>query len=494
MITAAIIGRSSSSHYFPISRALPTLHPPTTAQPILPSCYPQNSSSFSYHHYLTFRRKYIIDTMTRSSLLAVTTTCTQLFLLIGGIQSFATPFNHHRNNDLTNNNNHQKLNDGAAKEDFKLWSQATDKSSSSSGEAILDLSEGRSSGSVLTDLVTNGGAPKDEEEACSDDATTTTTNEKTTDNDVAKVITKQPISTPPTTGTKIIATDDQFIKSLPDKRNYRAITLPNQLTVLLTSDPMTDVESASVHVRAGHFDDPPNRAGLAHFHEHMLFLGTEKYPKEEEYEDFLGRNGGASNAYTDMEDTNYYFNVSPLDHSDDDDESSSEEVESESVDNDGKVSSALSGALDRFAQFFISPLFDEAMLERELRAVNSEYLNGRTADNWRNYQMLKHLSNHDHPFSKFGCGNYNTLTDGGDPELKGEEEESLDFFGGGSSPREALVQFWTDKYHAGNIRLCVVGRASLDELQKTVEQAFGDVRPPPEGFVANGLVDQFKAG
>jgi len=136
----------------------------------------------------------------------------------------------------------------------------------------LDLSEGRSSGSVLTDLVTNG-APKDEEEACSDDATTT--NGKIADDvadDVADVITKQPISTPPTTttsGTKIIATDDQFIKSLPDKRNYRAITLPNQLTVLLTSDPMTDVESASVHVRAGHFDDPPNRAGLAHFHEHV---------------------------------------------------------------------------------------------------------------------------------------------------------------------------------------------------------------------------------
>ena len=116
MITAAIIGRSSS-HYFPISRALTTLHlPTTTAQPILPSCYPQNSFSFSYH--LSFRRNYIIDTMTRSSLLAVTTTCTQLFLLIGGIQSFATPFNHNRSNDLTNNksNNNQK---GAAKTEIQ---------------------------------------------------------------------------------------------------------------------------------------------------------------------------------------------------------------------------------------------------------------------------------------------------------------------------------------------------------------------------------------
>ena len=134
----------------------------------------------------------------------------------------------------------------------------------------MDLAEeGRSSGSVLTDLVTNGAPKDDDEEACSDDTTATTTNEKTVEEDVAEAITKQPITTSSFTGTKIIATDDQFIKSLPDKRNYRAITLANQLTVLLTSDPMTDVESASVHVRAGHFDDPPNRAGLAHFHEHV---------------------------------------------------------------------------------------------------------------------------------------------------------------------------------------------------------------------------------
>ena len=215
----------------------------------------------------------------------------------------------------------------------------------------------------------------------------------------------------------------------------------------------------------------------------MLFLGTEKYPKEEEYEEFLGSNGGMSNAYTDMEDTNYYFNVAPLNPDGEDTK-------------DGEVSSALAGALDRFAQFFISPLFDESMLERELRAVDSEYLNGRTSDNWRNFQLLKYGSSKDHPFSKFGCGNYNTLTDGGILKIQSDEEESEDTtdFGGGSSPREALIKFWTDKYHAGNLRLCVVGRASLDELQKTVEKSFGPVRPPPSNFIANGIVDQIKAG
>ena len=33
----------------------------------------------------------------------------------------------------------------------------------------------------------------------------------------------------------------------------------------------------------GFFSDPQNVPGLAHFLEHLLFMGTEKYPKENEY-------------------------------------------------------------------------------------------------------------------------------------------------------------------------------------------------------------------
>ena len=100
--------------------------------------------------------------------------------------------------------------------------------------------------------------------------------------------------------TKVIATDAAFLKPQPDTRQYRAITLPNGLTVLLVSDPSTDVEAGSVHINSGHFQDPPHRPGLAHFHEHMLFLGTAKYPGENDFEQYLGRNGGSSNAFTDM--------------------------------------------------------------------------------------------------------------------------------------------------------------------------------------------------
>lgn len=63
---------------------------------------------------------------------------------------------------------------------------------------------------------------------------------------------------------------------------------------------------------------------------------SEKYPAEGDFEAYLAKNGGSTNAYTDMEDTNYYFSITPGDDDDD----------------------ALSGALDRFAQFFICPTFE----------------------------------------------------------------------------------------------------------------------------------------
>ena len=48
---------------------------------------------------------------------------------------------------------------------------------------------------------------------------------------------------------------------------------------------------------------------MAHFCEHMLFLGTEKYPKEGEYKEYLTKNSGSANAYTAVNETNYYFSV-----------------------------------------------------------------------------------------------------------------------------------------------------------------------------------------
>lgn len=277
--------------------------------------------------------------------------------------------------------------------------------------------------------------------------------------------------------TVILASDDEFIKPDLDKRQYRAIKLPNNLDVLLVSDINTDIEAAAVHIKAGHFNDPDDRKGLAHFNEHMLFLGTEKYPEENEFDSFVSKNGGSANAYTDMEDTNYFFSISPLDHNNNEDDEYVDDFEIDDEEDDeledetaGGVSTALSGALDRFAQFFISPLFSEDAVERELRAIDSEHLNAFTSDSWRTYLLLKSSCDQSHPFSKFGCGNYDTLTNGGN--VNGTDAASS----GGTSPRDDLIKFWEENYVAENMKVCVVGRANLDDLQSLVEETFAGVR------------------
>uniref|UniRef100_A0A8C5L6T5 Insulin degrading enzyme n=1 Tax=Jaculus jaculus TaxID=51337 RepID=A0A8C5L6T5_JACJA len=104
--------------------------------------------------------------------------------------------------------------------------------------------------------------------------------------------------------------EDDIVKSPEDKRDYRGLELVNGIKVLLISDPTTDKSSAALDVHIGSLSDPPNIAGLSHFCEHMLFLGTKKYPKENEYSQFLSEHAGSSNAFTSGEHTNYYFDVS----------------------------------------------------------------------------------------------------------------------------------------------------------------------------------------
>lgn len=76
---------------------------------------------------------------------------------------------------------------------------------------------------------------------------------------------------------------NDIAKSPEDKREYRGLLLKNGLKILLISDPTTDQSAASMDVNVGSMQDPWELPGLAHFCEHMLFLGTGKYPIENEY-------------------------------------------------------------------------------------------------------------------------------------------------------------------------------------------------------------------
>ncbi|KAG0178612.1 Insulinase (Peptidase M16) [Apophysomyces sp. BC1034] len=225
-------------------------------------------------------------------------------------------------------------------------------------------------------------------------------------------------------------------KSDNDDRYYRLIKLAeNDLEVLLVHDKDTDKSSAALDVHVGHLSDPDDLQGLAHFCEHLLFMGTEKYPKENDYSQYLSEHSGYSNAFTSIENTNYYFEVGQ---------------------------EYLEGALDRFAQFFISPLFSDSCTERELRAVDSEHKKNKQNDSWRMFQLEKFLSNPDHPYCHFGTGNLETLLD--NPRKLGKDI------------REELLKFHDTYYSSNLMKLCVLGRESLDQLTEWAVAKFKDVR------------------
>jgi secreted Zn-dependent insulinase-like peptidase len=236
------------------------------------------------------------------------------------------------------------------------------------------------------------------------------------------------------TATSLSARDKsvEVITSPNDDRQYEYLHLDNGLRVLLISDSETDKAAASLDVHIGSADDPRDRAGLAHFLEHMLFLGTKKYPQPEEYQAFISSHGGSHNAYTSPEHTNYFFDVEQ---------------------------SHLDQALDRFAQFFVAPLFTAEYVERERKAVHSEYKSKIKNAYRRELDVYRHIVSQRHPMSKFSVGSLETLAD--------RDSDSV---------REDLLEFYRDYYSADNMTLVVLGRESLGQLKGMVVERFGAIK------------------
>lgn len=216
-------------------------------------------------------------------------------------------------------------------------------------------------------------------------------------------------------------------KSPNDHREHLSFKLSNGLSVLLISDPSTDKAAAAMNIAVGSNADPETRPGLAHFLEHMLFLGTEKYPEAGAYKAFIQSHGGHMNAYTAHENTNYFFDVS---------------------------ADSLESSLDRFAQFFIAPLLDEKYVDRERHAVHSEYQAKIRDDYRRSASATKQVMNPANSYSHFTVGSLKTL-DG--------------------DVRSDLVNFYDNYYSSNMMSLVIEGKESLPELKAMVEKMFSEI-------------------
>jgi secreted Zn-dependent insulinase-like peptidase len=159
----------------------------------------------------------------------------------------------------------------------------------------------------------------------------------------------------------------------------------------------------------------------------MLFIGTEKYPEVDAYQTFIAQHGGSSNAYTAGDHTNYFFDIHP---------------------------DQFQPAMDRFAQFFISPLFAADYVDREKNAVHSEYQLQLKADNWRGAAVFYAAMNPQHPRAGFNIGSLETLGDG---------------------VRDALLQVFEEQYSADQMVLVALSSEPVAQMQTWVAPMFGAI-------------------
>lgn len=154
----------------------------------------------------------------------------------------------------------------------------------------------------------------------------------------------------------------------------------------------------------------------------MIFMGSEKYPKENTFDVFVKRNGGFLNADTDCEETNYYF-----------------EVDEDNFD----------GALDIFSHLLKKPLLSKEAMTREREAVDSEYRAKMFMPGVRRDQLIAKMGWENHPCSIFTWGNKETL------------QEKID----DDTLHKKVTEFRERHYSAHRMYLALQARKSLDELQ-----------------------------
>lgn len=210
-------------------------------------------------------------------------------------------------------------------------------------------------------------------------------------------------------------------KSKLDENTYNIIELKNKIEVLLIENMKKKDTIVSLMINIGSHNEKIN--GLAHFLEHMLFMGNKKYKEENYYRDTLTKYGGTSNAFTLNNYTCYYFKI---------------------------LSQYVEIILDIFVHFFIDPLFNKDSVDRELESVNSEFNKIYNNDNVKMEDVLnKYLFN---KYDIFTCGNRKTL------KIKNIYEELLSFY---------------NKYYSSNLMKVVIegnhNTATLVKLAKKFE-------------------------
>ena len=215
-----------------------------------------------------------------------------------------------------------------------------------------------------------------------------------------------------------------------DDRAYALVELANGLEVMLVSDPTVEKSAAALSVGLGAAADPDEYPGMAHYLEHMLFMGSAQYPDPDGFMAFTAEHGGMSNAYTGLDITNYMMTVE---------------------------NEAFPEGLDRFSSFFTDPLLDPTYIDKEKNAVNAEWSMRREQDFRIEYRLARKLLGA-HPANRFQIGNLESLAD--------KSEGGL---------HAATVAFFQRYYSANLMKASLISERPLDEMTALAEAYFSDI-------------------
>ena len=205
--------------------------------------------------------------------------------------------------------------------------------------------------------------------------------------------------------------------------------LSNGLKLLVKEDHRSPVVVSQIWYRVGSADEYAGITGISHALEHMMFKGTDKYPRQA-FTEIIKKNGGRDNAFTGRDYTAYYqlFEKSHLEISFD--------LES-----------------DRMVNLKLDP----KDFEKEREVVREER-RLRVDDN-PNSRIWEQLY-----ISAFNYGPYRQPVIGWDDDLVGLELEDLSNW----------YRLW---YAPNNATLVVVGDVVADEVHTLARLYFGHLKP-----------------
>lgn len=209
-------------------------------------------------------------------------------------------------------------------------------------------------------------------------------------------------------------------------RDFYSFELENNIPVIYVKDTKIKKPAFYFAIKTGYFSDPDKFPGLAHFLEHLIFMGSDEYTDENYFNEKLSKFQGMTNAYTDKDKTVYYFNSL---------EKGFEEI------------------LDIFYNLIKNPLLSKESQKREVNAVNSEHQKNLLNDSWRLNSILNELADEDHLLRKFGTGNKDTL----------DNDEVIN----------AVKKFHKSYYHKNNFYICLIGNKDKDYYENILNNNFG---------------------